>query len=69
MMDMLTEWVGQIILFILFASIVDMLLPQNSFRTYAKVVISLLLISILLSPLLKLFQIDAEALIQKNAVQ
>lgn len=56
----LTGWVINIISFILLAAIVDMLLPASSYQKYAKLVIGLLLLAVMLSPLWKLFSIDIE---------
>ncbi|MCY8267765.1 stage III sporulation protein AF, partial [Bacillus haynesii] len=42
-MEFLTEWLTNIILFILMAIVIDMLLPNSSMQKYAKMVISLLL--------------------------
>jgi stage III sporulation protein AF len=59
----LTEWITNIILFILLATVIDMLLPNSSLQKYVKVVISLLLISIILSPIMKIFSSDFETAI------
>ncbi|WP_404329230.1 stage III sporulation protein AF [Mesobacillus maritimus] len=62
-MDFLTEWITNIIIFILLATVIDMLLPNSSLQKYVKVVISLLLISIILSPIMKIFSSDFESAI------
>lgn len=59
-MSFLIEWVTNIILFILLATVIDMLLPNSGMKKYVKMVIGLLLISIILSPLLKLLSTDFE---------
>lgn len=53
-MDFLKEWVMNIILFILLATIIDMLLPNSSMQKYTKMVTGLLLIAIILTPIFKL---------------
>ncbi|MGC4376511.1 stage III sporulation protein AF [Fictibacillus sp. Mic-4] len=53
MMKMITEWVTNIILIILFATILDLLLPNTSFQKYIKMVVGLLLILAILNPILK----------------
>jgi stage III sporulation protein AF len=53
-MEFLREWVTNIILFILLATVIDMLLPNSNMQKYTKVVIGLLLIVIILTPILKL---------------
>lgn len=62
-MNFLTEWITNIIIFILLATVIDMLLPNSSLQKYVKVVISLLLISIILSPIMKIFSSDFESAI------
>lgn len=59
-MEFIKEWVTNIILFILFATMVDMLLPNSKFQKYTKMVIGLLLIAIILTPVLKLVSQDFE---------
>lgn len=53
-MGFLTGWISNIVLIILFAVIVDLLIPNNSFQKYIKMVIGLLLILAILNPLLKM---------------
>jgi stage III sporulation protein AF len=60
-MEFLKEWITNIILFILLATVIDMLLPNSNLQKYVKVVIGLLLISIILSPIMKIFSSDFEA--------
>ncbi|MBT2656537.1 stage III sporulation protein AF [Bacillus sp. ISL-18] len=59
-MDFLKEWVTNIILFILLATVIDMLLPNSSMQKYTKMVTGLLLIAIILTPILKLISKDFE---------
>jgi stage III sporulation protein AF len=60
-MDFLKEWVTNIILFILLATVIDMLLPNTSMRKYTKMVTGLLLIAIILTPVFKLLSKDFES--------
>ncbi|WP_071395718.1 stage III sporulation protein AF [Bacillus tuaregi] len=60
-MEFIKEWVTNIILFVLFAMMIDMLLPNSKFQKYTKMVIGLLLIAIILSPIFKLISQDFEA--------
>ncbi|MDP4157808.1 MAG: stage III sporulation protein AF [Bacillota bacterium] len=53
-MSYLIQWVTNIILFILLATVIDMLLPNSSMQKYTKLVTGLLLIAIILTPILKL---------------
>ncbi|MDQ1145110.1 stage III sporulation protein AF [Bacillus sp. SORGH_AS 510] len=59
-MGFLTEWVTNIILFILLATVIDMLLPNSALQKYTKMVTGLLLIAIILTPVFKLISKDFE---------
>ena len=59
-MSFLTEWITIIILFILFAIVIDLLLPNSSMQKYAKMVVSLLLIVVMLNPIFALFRADPD---------
>ncbi|PSA99711.1 stage III sporulation protein AF [Bacillus halotolerans] len=63
-MSFLTEWLTSIVLFILFAIVIDMLLPSSSMQKYAKMVVSLLLIVVMLTPIFKLFKTDPEVIFE-----
>lgn len=62
-MDFIREWITNIIIFILLATVLDMLLPNSSFQKYTKIVTGLILIAIILSPVMKLFTSDFESAI------
>ncbi|MGG4490096.1 stage III sporulation protein AF [Metabacillus idriensis] len=62
-MSFLTEWIANIILFIMLAVILDLLLPNSAMQKYAKMVISLLLIVIILTPIFKLLSADINTLV------
>ncbi|QGQ47177.1 stage III sporulation protein AF [Metabacillus sediminilitoris] len=57
-MSFLTEWITNIIVFILLAIVIDLLLPNSSMQKYAKMVISLLLIIVIINPIFKIFSKD-----------
>lgn len=59
-MSFLIEWVTNIILFILLATVIDMLLPNSSMQKYTKMVTGLLLIAIILTPIYKLISTNFE---------
>ena len=63
MMDILTDWITNIVIFILLAGVMDMLLPSSAMQKYAKMVLGLLLITLLLSPLFKLVSVDFDTLL------
>ncbi|MFC0269902.1 stage III sporulation protein AF [Metabacillus herbersteinensis] len=62
-MSILTDWITNIILFILLAVVIDLLLPNSTMQKYAKVVISLLLIVVIINPIFKLFSTDMDQLL------
>ncbi|VEF47833.1 stage III sporulation protein AF [Bacillus freudenreichii] len=57
-MQLLSEWIINIVIFILLAMIVDMLLPQTAIKKYVKLVVGLLLISIVVTPIFQIFSTD-----------
>ncbi|EIJ78821.1 stage III sporulation protein AF [Bacillus methanolicus PB1] len=67
-MNFLKEWITNIILFILLATVIDMLLPNSNLQKYAKIVTGLLLIAIILTPVLKLFSNDFETALSSIAL-
>ena len=67
-MEMIKEWVTNIILFILFATVLDMLLPHSKFQKYTKMVVGLLLIAIILTPIFKIFGTNFEETINSIPV-
>lgn len=62
-MEFIKEWITNIIIFILLATVLDMLLPNSSFQKYTKIVTGLILISIILSPIMRIFTADFETAI------
>lgn len=62
-MSFLTDWITNIIIFILLAIVMDMLLPSSSMQKYAKMVLGLLLIAVLISPIFKLLSSNFEELL------
>jgi stage III sporulation protein AF len=65
MMSFLTEWITNIIVFILLAVVIDLLLPNSSMQKYAKMVISLLLIIVIINPIFKLFNTDMNVILSE----
>lgn len=62
-MQVVIEWVMNILVFILFATMIDLLLPSSNMQKYVKMVVGLILLLLMLSPILKLFSIDPDRLI------
>lgn len=59
-MQIVIEWVTNILIFILFATMIDLLLPSSNMQKYVKMVVGLLLLLLMLSPILKLLSIDPD---------
>ncbi|MGZ4106048.1 MAG: stage III sporulation protein AF [Tumebacillaceae bacterium] len=55
MMDFISHWLRGLILLIFLAIILDMILPNNAFQRYAKVVMGLMIIFLMLTPVMKLY--------------
>lgn len=53
MISWLKEWVTLIICNVIFITIVEILLPSNSLKKYCKFVLGLILISVLITPIIK----------------
>ncbi|GAA0416717.1 MAG: stage III sporulation protein AF [Bacillota bacterium] len=68
-MQVLIQWVTQIILFLLLAAIIDLLVPSNSMKKYIKLVVGLILILILLKPIFYIFQIDINQALEASVAQ
>lgn len=68
-MSFLTEWITNIIVFILLAVIIDLLLPNSSMQKYAKMVISLLLIIVIINPIFKIFSSDMNEILSEFQIQ
>ncbi len=68
-MTFLMEWVAQIILFIILATIIDLLIPQSSFQKYIKLAIGLILILILLNPVFSVLNIDIREAVSSSMLK
>ncbi|MGG2952014.1 stage III sporulation protein AF [Geobacillus stearothermophilus] len=62
-MQLVIEWVTNIILFLLFAIIIDFLLPSGTMQKYVKMVVGLLLLLIMLTPVLRMASADPDQLV------
>ncbi|MFT8312037.1 MAG: stage III sporulation protein AF [Sporolactobacillus sp.] len=63
-MSYLINWVSEIVLIVLFAVILELLVPSGVFQKYIKFVIGLVLIVALMDPVIRLFQVDPSSLLQ-----
>ncbi|MEC5422286.1 stage III sporulation protein AF [Virgibacillus sp. C22-A2] len=68
-MEVLTQWVTQIIIFLLLAAIIDLLIPATSMKKYIKLVVGLILILILLKPVFFLFNINIQEALETSLSQ
>ncbi|WP_227938486.1 stage III sporulation protein AF [Alkalihalobacillus deserti] len=59
-MGFLTEWLTNIILLILLATILELMLPNSNMQRYVKMVVGLLLLVVMLQPLLSIFTEDVD---------
>src|SRR5690625_4372078 len=59
-MQMLIDWIMQIVIFMFIGTIVQFLLPNHSLKKYVNIVIGLLLLLILTKPLLYIFSIPLQ---------
>ncbi|MDX8359639.1 MULTISPECIES: stage III sporulation protein AF [Bacillaceae] len=59
-MEFLLEWITNVILFLLLATVIDLLIPDTSIQKYVKMVTGLLLITIIITPLLQLLSTDID---------
>jgi stage III sporulation protein AF len=51
----LKNWIISIVIIVIFLSLVDMILPRNSIKKYAKLVMGLIVIIIIITPIFNLF--------------
>lgn len=62
-LQFVVEWIRNIIVFLLLATMLHMLLPNSKLQKYVKFVVSLLLVLLILTPLFKLLQTDIQDVI------
>lgn len=60
MIEFLSEWMRGLILVIFFAVVLDMILPNSTMQRYARLVMGLLIILMMLSPVLKIAKTPVE---------
>ncbi len=65
-LNLLINWVSQIIIFILLATIIDLLVPAGGMKKYIKFVIGLILILIFLQPIFYLFNVNIEDAVRNS---
>ncbi|MEK5445180.1 MULTISPECIES: stage III sporulation protein AF [Bacillaceae] len=67
-MELITNWIQQLILIILFAYVVEMLLPSSQWNKYVKTVLSVIILLVLLQPVLTIFKVDINNLFSKTNI-
>lgn len=68
-MDLLIQWVTQIIVFLLLAAVIDLLVPATAMKKYIRLVVGLILILIFLKPVFFLFNIDIHQALESSFSQ
>ncbi|WP_082233874.1 stage III sporulation protein AF [Halobacillus massiliensis] len=63
-MQMFTEWITQIVLYLLLAMLADTLLPSGLMKKYARLVLAILLLLIIIDPLLQLLKVNPHQIVQ-----
>lgn len=65
-MELLIEWITQILIFLLLASVIDLLIPKTTMKKYIHLVLGLILLLIFLKPFFSLFQINFETALEPS---
>ncbi|AIF43466.1 stage III sporulation protein AF [Virgibacillus sp. SK37] len=68
-MSILIDWITQIIIFLLLASVIDILVSSTKMKKYVKLVTGLILVLILLKPIFYVLQIDIEQAVRTSINQ
>src|SRR5690625_1241159 len=63
--SILSDWVTQIIIFILIGTILELVIPNNSMKRYIHIVVGLILLLILVKPILYIFSVHVPTTIDK----
>lgn len=71
MIEFIRNWVIQVLVTVIFMILVDMILPNNNFKKYAKLVTGLIVMITIITPVFKLFDrgIDVEETISDYITQ
>ncbi|GGE46573.1 hypothetical protein GCM10011391_26710 [Pullulanibacillus camelliae] len=64
-MSAVSSWISQVVLLILLAIVLELLLPNDSFQKYVKLVVGLVLIVALLSPVIKVLHMPVEKILNE----
>ncbi|SER49158.1 stage III sporulation protein AF [Salipaludibacillus aurantiacus] len=64
-MGVVTSWISNIIMLVLFATILELMLPSSSTHRYVKLVVGLMILVVMLQPVLAIFNKDAENIVKQ----
>src|SRR5699024_4201441 len=65
-MDLLVNWVTQIVIFLIVAIMIDLMIPATAMKKYIKLVAGLILILIFLKPVFALFEINIDQALETS---
>ncbi|MBD1222720.1 stage III sporulation protein AF [Virgibacillus halodenitrificans] len=68
-MSILIDWITQIIIFLLLATVIELLVSSTKMKKYVKLVTGLILVLILLKPIFYVLQIDIEQAVRTSINQ
>lgn len=68
-MDIFTQWITQIIIFLIIVAVIDLLIPENKFQKYIHLVTGLIFMLIFLKPLFNILQEDVNEQIERGMTQ
>lgn len=60
MIEFLRNWIISVVVMVIFVVFIDMILPENSIKKYARFVTGLIVVITILTPVFKLFDRDAD---------
>ena len=66
MIAWLSDWLKQILAVLLFAAVVDLLVPGKAYERYTRLALGLIILTAMLGPVLKLFREDPERLLGRS---
>ena len=65
-MDLLINWVTQIVIFLIVAIMIDLMIPATTMKKYIKLVVGLILILIFLKPVFALFEMNIDQALENS---
>lgn len=68
-MDLLIDWVTQIVIFLIVAIMIDLIIPATTMKKYIKLVVGLILILIFLKPVFALFDMNIDQALETSFTQ